>query len=172
MSTHTSLSDQQKEPQTPRQVHKQRDRIRRAPEQAQHGPEDQTGLSGKPAPRRVRDRWVGRRRVVDGGFADEGRGETPADSDGEESRDVGYGCGVRGRWRGRVGVHCDQGLQVSCCSLDSVQIGSGGWKVRYPIRYFGEVWELFSDRVGPRVLLGMQTELICTTPRTGALVLR
>lgn len=95
----TSLAHQQEKPNAAGQIQDQRHGISRTPEQAQHGEEGLCQLSRQPRPSRVGDGRVGWGCVVDRGFADEWRGEAPADADEEEREKV-----VEGRWgRGRVG---------------------------------------------------------------------
>jgi hypothetical protein len=80
----TSLSDQQEEPDTPRQVQYERDSVARAPEESDDTEEDLGDLSRKPGPVGVCDGWIRGYLVRDGGFADKWRCEAPAKTDDEE----------------------------------------------------------------------------------------
>ena len=115
----TSLSHQQKKPDTPREVQHERDGVARAPQQAQHAEEGFGDLAAEPRAARVRDGGVGWGYVGQGGFADEGRGEAPAEPDDQEGEDVVEGgrCGCGWCWGGGGGGGGGHGLggEVSGC---------------------------------------------------------
>ena len=86
----TSLSNEQEEPYTPCEIQQQGSRIFRIPQQVGDGEKstvqlalDPRGLDSRGVKERMRGRAVGA-----GSSADEGRGETPGQTDEDEAEDV------------------------------------------------------------------------------------